>query len=154
MIVEATTLHGPVDLGIVIATESDRLAEWDWTKRLPHVRLDESPALFSSDTELTAWAEFRSSPVVARGFCKDCGTPLYMQENGHTLYDVAIGTLDDPNAVSAFSGQVGVESKVAWFDTLHSLPQKSTDNDRTPEDLAKLVTRQHPDRDTDVWPPR
>ena len=99
-------------------------------------------------------AEFRSSPVVARGFCKDCGTPLYMQENGHTLYDVAIGTLDDPNAVGAFSGQVGVESKVAWFDTLHSLPQKSTDNDRTPEDLAKLVTRQHPDRDTDVWPPR
>ena len=98
-------------------------------------------------------AEFRSSPIVARGFCKNCGTPLYMQEQDSPDYDIAIGTLDDPNAVGAFTNQVGVESKVAWFDTLHALPQKTTGNDRRPEDLAKLVSRQHPDHDTEVWPP-
>jgi hypothetical protein len=26
--------------------------------------------------------EFRSSAIVARGFCRDCGTPLYMKEDG------------------------------------------------------------------------
>ena len=98
--------------------------------------------------------EFHSSPIVARGFCKNCGTPLYMQEQGSPDYDIAIGTLDDANAVDAFANQVGVESKVSWFDTLHALPQKTTSNDRTPEDLAKLVSRQHPDCDTQVWPPK
>ncbi|MEQ1577260.1 MAG: GFA family protein [Hyphomicrobium sp.] len=99
-------------------------------------------------------AEFRSSPIVARGYCKECGTPLHMHEDGDPNIEIAIGSLDDPNAVAAFSIQVGVESKVAWFDSLHSLAPKTTSSDRAPEDLAKLVTLQHPDHDTDVWPPR
>jgi hypothetical protein len=99
-------------------------------------------------------AEFHSSPIVARGFCKDCGTPLYMQEQGDPRYDLAIGSLDNPNAVGALTEQIGLESKVAWFDTLHTLPGHSTQDDRSPEDLALLVSRQHPDHDTDVWPPK
>jgi hypothetical protein len=48
---------------------------------------------------------------------------------------------------------VGVESKLAWADHLPALPARSTEQDRTVEDLAKLTTRQHPDHDTDDWPP-
>jgi hypothetical protein len=99
-------------------------------------------------------AAFQSSPIVARGFCKDCGTPLHMQEKGDPTYEIAIGTFDDPNSVGPFRKQVGMESKVTWFDTLHSLPKATTENERTAEDLARLVSRQHPDHDTDVWPPK
>lgn len=97
--------------------------------------------------------EFQSSPIVARGFCRECGTPLYMREAGDPITEIAVGSLDDPEAVGAFAGQVGVESKRSWFDTLHTLPQKTTQADRTPEDLVKLVSLQHPDHDTDTWPP-
>jgi hypothetical protein len=108
------------------------------------------------ETKLTwtrgAPAEFRSSPVVARGFCSSCGTPLYMHEDGWTVYDIAIGTLDDPNSAPPTT-QVGTESKLVWFDRLATLPGHSTADDRTPEDLAKLKSRQHPDHDTETWPP-
>ncbi len=97
-------------------------------------------------------AEFRSSPVVARGFCAQCGTPLYMHEDGSGIYDIAIGALDNPGAAPPTS-QVGTESKLAWFDRLATLPGRSTEDDRTPQDLAKLHTRQHPDHDTEAWPP-
>ncbi len=33
-------------------------------------------------------AEFRSSPPVRRGFCKDCGTPLYMFEDGLGVWEL------------------------------------------------------------------
>lgn len=99
-------------------------------------------------------AQFRSSPIVTRGFCKDCGTPLYMREDGHPDYDLAIGTLDDPNAVSRIAVQVGIESKVAWFDSLIALPAHRTEDERTPADLKRLASRQHPDHDTEEWPPR
>jgi hypothetical protein len=98
-------------------------------------------------------AEFRSSPVVARGFCSRCGTPLYMLEDGFDYYDIAIGTLDNPEAAPP-TEQVGIESKLSWFDRLPSLPSHSTAEDRPAEELAKLKTRQHPDHDTEVWPPR
>lgn len=91
---------------------------------------------------------FRSSTIVERGFCKDCGTPLYMKEDGDPHYEMAIGTLDDPNAIPPLSRQSGVESRVKWFETMHLLPVEKTDDYRTPEDLAKLKSLQHPDHDT------
>ena len=97
-------------------------------------------------------AAFRSSAVVVRGFCRDCGTPLFMLEDGWPVYDIAIGSLDDPSS-AAPDRVVGVESKLAWADRLPSLPAHSTQEDRTPEDLAKLTSRQHPDHDTETWPP-
>lgn len=97
--------------------------------------------------------EFRSSAIVRRGFCRDCGTPLHMQEDGDPTYQVAIGTLDDPNAIGPMTEQLGVESMVAWFPAMASLPRKTTSEDRSSEDLKRLATRQHPDHDTDWWPP-
>ncbi len=96
--------------------------------------------------------EFRSSPIVARGFCSDCGTPLYMKEDGDPTYEIAIGSLDDPEAAVP-DHQVGVEAELSWFADLSTLPRETTAENRSPEDLARLKSRQHPDHDTTEWPP-
>jgi hypothetical protein len=97
-------------------------------------------------------AIFRSSPIVDRGFCAACGTPLHMHEDGDAAYDIAIGSLDEPNAIDAMTEQVGVESKVQWFDGMVHLPAQKTSDSRSPADLARLKSLQHPDRDTEHWP--
>ena len=94
---------------------------------------------------------FRSSPIVARGFCRDCGTPLLMKEDGDPNYEIAIGALDDPELAPPTS-QVGIESELSWFAGIAHLPRRSTEEDRSPEDLLKLRSLQHPDYDTETWP--
>ena len=95
---------------------------------------------------------FRSSAIVARGFCASCGTPLYMREDGDSNFELAIGAFDDPSRVGPLAEQVGVESRVSWFNDMHSLPEQSTAETRTPQDLARLKSLQHPDHDTEHWP--
>jgi hypothetical protein len=97
-------------------------------------------------------AEFRSSPPVARGFCADCGTPLYMHDDDDENLEMAIGTLDDPNR-TAPTRQVGVESELSWFKRLASLPRKTTEENTTPAQRAQYRSRQHPDHDTVDWQP-
>jgi hypothetical protein len=91
---------------------------------------------------------FRSSSIVERGFCKDCGTPIYMREDGDVHFEVAIGTLDNPNSIPPLTRQSAVESRVNWFSTMHLLPEEKMTDYRTPEDLVKLKSWQHPDHDT------
>jgi hypothetical protein len=95
---------------------------------------------------------FRSSPIVDRGFCSACGTPLFMREDGDPNYEISIGSLDDPNAIAPMKSQVGIESRVQWFDSMPTLPERTTEEDRTAEDLERLKSLQHPDHDTDRWP--
>ncbi len=57
LVVEAVTLHGPSDLDLVVLTDPDRLAQWDWAKWLPHLRLDGPPAIWSSPHDIMRWAE-------------------------------------------------------------------------------------------------
>ena len=95
---------------------------------------------------------FRSSAIVARGFCSGCGTPLYMREDGDANFELAIGTFDEPSSFGPLEEQVGVESRVSWFRDMHLLPEQTTSETRTPQDLAKLKSLQHPDHDTDHWP--
>lgn len=56
LVVEGVTLHGPADLDLVVLTSRDRVAEWDWAKWLPHLRLDGPPAILSSTDDITRWA--------------------------------------------------------------------------------------------------
>lgn len=98
-------------------------------------------------------AEFRSSAIVARGFCAQCGTPLRMKEDGDPFYEIAIGSLDDPEKAPP-SEQVGVEAELSWFKSMPGLQRQTTEDYRTPEDMAKLRSLQHPDHDTKVWPPK
>ncbi len=86
-----------------------------------------------------------------RGFCGDCGTPLsYEAPDGVAL---AIGAFDDP-AVVAPTIQWGIEAKLPYVDSIPALPGETTLEDvRAASFLHDLVSYQHPDHDTDQWPP-
>ena len=96
--------------------------------------------------------KFQSSNAAARGFCANCGTPLtYEAPDGIAI---AIGAFDDPTDIVPMV-QWGVEAKLPYVDRVPTLPGHDTlaDQDGAPF-LVKLVSYQHPDRDTDVWPPK
>jgi S-DNA-T family DNA segregation ATPase FtsK/SpoIIIE len=57
LLVEVTTLHGPADVDIVVFTDPDRRAQWDWAKWLPHVRLDGPPAISGTRRDIGRWAD-------------------------------------------------------------------------------------------------
>lgn len=94
---------------------------------------------------------FRSSNAAARGFCGNCGTPLtYEAPDGVAL---AIGAFDRPQDIAP-KIQWGIEAKLPYVDHIHELPQQHTSADAdAAQFLAGLVSYQHPDHDTDEWPP-
>jgi hypothetical protein len=89
---------------------------------------------------------FRSSELVERGFCRDCGTPLSFRYTVTDRISVAIGSLDEPQRI-AVETQYGIESRLPAFATLHSLPSKTTQESTPAEWLPQLASRQHPDHD-------
>ncbi|WP_223476939.1 GFA family protein [Oricola indica] len=96
-----------------------------------------------------AW--FQSSNAARRGFCAACGTPLaYDAPDGLSL---AVVALDDPEACPP-TVSYGVEGKLSFCDAIPSLPERHTMEDADAAGfLATLQSHQHPDRDTDTWPP-
>ncbi|MBN34047.1 MAG: aldehyde-activating protein [Rhodospirillaceae bacterium] len=70
---------------------------------------------------------FKSSTIVTRGFCGDCGTPLWFRFEGDTWIGFTLGSLDDPDQVPP-TRAFGAESKRRWFDGLHNLPHLTTDS--------------------------
>lgn len=64
LLVEATTLHGPADLDVVVMTSPDRLTDWDWAKWLPHLRPHGTPAIWSTERDITRWAQSVGSSAV------------------------------------------------------------------------------------------
>jgi hypothetical protein len=106
-----------------------------------------------------AWARgtpsvFMSSEHVERGFCSNCGTPLYYRNLNSPRIAVTIGSLDHPELVMPIR-QLGNESKLPYFAALGSLPGDTTTEQDDPDDVVRIraSNRQHPDHDTDVWPP-
>jgi len=94
---------------------------------------------------------FASSNKVSRGFCGKCGTPLTYEHGGSP--EVAIGALDRPE-VAAPTIQVNPNDKLPFFDDLCSLPMRQSGEDPEQEAFkASLISYQHPDHDTDRWPP-
>ena len=64
-------------------------------------------------------------------------------------YEIAIGSLDEPNEIAPMTEQSGIESRVNWFAGLRDLPQQTTPDYRSAEDLQKLKSLQHPDHGTE-----
>ncbi|HZB61649.1 MAG TPA: GFA family protein [Microvirga sp.] len=89
---------------------------------------------------------FKSSDAVERGFCRDCGTPLTFAYVERDRICVSIGSLDEPGRVSP-EIQYGIESMLPAFAALHDLPGERTEDGATPEELARMASRQHPDHD-------
>ncbi len=94
---------------------------------------------------------FASSNFATRGFCSDCGTPLtYEAPDGIAL---AIGAFDHPETIEP-AIQFGVEGKLPFVDDIATLPSRVTIDDiEAAPFLNDLVSNQHPDHDTDTWPP-
>jgi hypothetical protein len=91
-------------------------------------------------------ARFRSSNVVERGFCKDCGTPLTYQFRNDNVF-VTLCSLDDPGIITPTT-QFGVERELPWCSQLAALQRVRSDQDMSPDVAAGLVNHQHPDHDT------
>jgi hypothetical protein len=95
---------------------------------------------------------FQSSNRVKRGFCADCGTPLTFEPDNDAI-EVAIGALDNP-AVAPPTIQVNPTDKQPFCDGLCSLPTRPDGAEPKEEAFkASLVNYQHPDHDTETWPP-
>ena len=94
---------------------------------------------------------FQSSNLVQRGFCAECGTPLtYEALDGLAI---AAGAFDEPARLPP-SIQYGIEARLPFVDALGSLDAlRSEDDAEAGNYLLHIVSRQHPDHDTDAWPP-
>jgi hypothetical protein len=108
--------------GLFLASAGVPLAQFAWTKGEPAV--------------------FQSSSVAERGFCRECGTPLFFRYLAKDKIDVTIGSLDDPAAAKPTS-QVGVESRVPWWRELFELPGRTTQQDPPPGGIEALSSFQH-----------
>ena len=114
-----------------------------------------APLVSVRETDLT-WTRgepkhFQSSNHVKRGFCAECGTPLtYEAPDGIAI---AIGTFDHPEELAPLI-QWGLEDKLPYVDDLPALPGYTSEGDpESAEFLKTMVSYQHPDHDTDQWPP-
>jgi hypothetical protein len=96
---------------------------------------------------------FRSSNLVRRGFCEACGTPLTFEAHGGKP-SLSIGAFDDPSAIAP-TLQMGEADKPPYVDGLAALPGiPPIDRERAAAHFARIVSYQHPDHDTDAWPPK
>ena len=102
---------------------------------------------------------FQSSDEALRGFCRDCGTPLFYKFMSSPRIAVSIGALDRHSDMKP-QAQYGIEAREPWFADLPFLPQTVTgDGDNGSGDTParfesiRLSNHQHPDHDTVDWPP-
>ncbi|MCO6186565.1 GFA family protein [Rhizobium sp. L1K21] len=96
---------------------------------------------------------FHSSDPVKRGFCENCGTPLFFKTIGSPTIAVALGTLDDPSAVPPERSD-GIISRVTFFGHINELPNNEIDRSDLSGGIESIrsTNHQHPDHDTDNWP--
>lgn len=97
---------------------------------------------------------FRSSDVARRGFCRDCGTPLIFDYPHAEDIGILAGSLDEPDRAPP-ENQYGNESRVSWYAGLTRVPGDSPTYADDPGMLERIGSsnRQHPDHDTETWPP-
>ncbi|MBK0399966.1 GFA family protein [Limibaculum sp. M0105] len=89
-------------------------------------------------------ARFASSNVAERGYCRDCGTPLFYAPLGSDAVELMIGALDDPEAARP-ALHYGIESRLGWLHLADGLPEYET----RPGGLSgtgpgTITSRQHP----------
>jgi hypothetical protein len=99
---------------------------------------------------------FQSSKFITRGFCGDCGTPLTFEAASGDGEHIAltIGAFDEPAALPP-QRQIMLAERIPWIDALSDVPRRSAEEDAAgAAKYPPVVSRQHPDHDTETWPPR
>ena len=116
-------------------------------------------ALVGAPKEAVSWtrgtpAAFRSSGHVERGYCRDCGTPLFYNDVKSKRITLTIGSMDHPERLKPKS-QDGVEGRMPWFSELLHVPDDPPTEAGDSAEWAAAIrasNRQHPDHDTETWP--
>lgn len=100
-------------------------------------------------------AEFNSSEKARRGFCRDCGTPLYYRQEDNQHISMSIGAFDDPASIP-LNFQLGMEGCLPQMDQFEVLDDFGSTEDDMPEEAARIraSNNQHPDQDTEDWMPK
>jgi hypothetical protein len=117
-------------------------------------------ALVAAPRDALVWtrgtpAEFESSDGIARGFCAQCGTPLFYDRRASSRVNLTMGSLDNPAQFPPLE-QFGTEARVGWFSAIANIADGGTTEATMPGPAAsiKASNHQHPDHDTACWPPR
>ncbi|MEQ1771394.1 MAG: GFA family protein [Devosia sp.] len=101
-------------------------------------------------------SRFRSSEHVDRGFCSNCGTPLFYQYLGGERVGLSIATFDEPQRIP-LRWQMGLEGQhpsLQHLDTVESLGTTETAEDADQVAAIRRTSNQHPDHDTVEWTPK
>lgn len=72
----------------------------------------EGPVRFE---DASALGVYRSSEWAERGFCRQCGTPLFYRLIGREFYAVSVEACDE-NADFVFASQIFIDEKPAYYD--------------------------------------
>jgi hypothetical protein len=75
--------------------------------------------------EGTALKVRRSSPIAERGFCGECGTPLFLRYDGRNDIALTAGSLDHPERFAP-THHYGIEGRLGWADCGPGLRGKET----------------------------
>ena len=71
---------------------------------------------------------YQSSTDIERGFCANCGSPMFFRPLKEDWVSILSGTLDDPE-VAPPQGHYGVESRISWLKIVDDLKQQCTEHD-------------------------
>jgi hypothetical protein len=87
--------------------------------------------LFSVPRDAVRWTQeppaiYRSSPLATRGFCRQCGSPLFYDGDAEKQLSLTVGSLDDAAAVKP-DHHYGIESRLPWADCGRDLPGRETE---------------------------
>jgi hypothetical protein len=98
---------------------------------------------------------FRSSEHVNRGFCKDCGTPLFWEYAKGERVSLSIGSFDTPHLIPILY-QLGKESRHPSIIDIEGAEVLGTTEEEDADQVPgiRMTNRQHPDNDTTDWVPR
>lgn len=114
-------------------------------------------ALVSAPRAKVAWtrgepARFQSSNTVRRGFCSACGTPLTFEWSDKVV-DLAICAFDRAAEITPVV-QLARDAALPWIDHVGTLAEPApAEQPRLAAHYAQIISRQHPDHDTDAWSP-
>jgi len=96
-------------------------------------------------------AHFQSSTRIRRGFCAACGTPLTFEYDG--LVDLAIAAFDRAAEITPVI-QLSPGAALPWTAHVTALPgYPPEEHQRRQAWMTSIVSRQHPDHDTEQWEP-
>lgn len=100
-------------------------------------------------------AEFLSSAAAARGFCLNCGTPLYYRSASGPHVSIGVGAFDEPHRIP-LRWQMGMEGKHPSLVHLDEVEETGTTESAMSNEVEAIraSNNQHPDHDTVDWTPR